>query len=64
MQFGNVTAFEGRLRKTDWEVRSIDIGCDVCGYGTIEDLDKFDPQKPCPECGTIMWVSREGAEGR
>ena len=40
------------------------MGCDVCGYGTIEDLDKFDPQKPCPECGTIMWVSREGAEGR
>ena len=29
------------------------FGCDVCGYGTIEETD-FDPYKPCPECGETM----------
>ncbi len=29
------------------------IGCDVCGFGTVENLDEFDPTKPCPECATV-----------
>lgn len=29
------------------------MGCDVCGFGSVEDLDKFDPTKPCPECQTV-----------
>jgi hypothetical protein len=28
-------------------------GCDLCGFGSVEDCDKFDPYKPCPECGVI-----------
>jgi hypothetical protein len=31
------------------------LGCDVCGYGTVE--NELDPTKPCPECGTIMLVN-------
>jgi hypothetical protein len=30
------------------------LGCDVCGFGTVEDVDKFSPYKPCPECGEVM----------
>lgn len=30
------------------------IGCDVCGYGTVDDVDDFDPRKPCPVCGEVM----------
>lgn len=29
-------------------------GCDVCGFGTVEDVDEFDPCEPCPECGAVM----------
>ena len=32
------------------------LGCDVCGYGTIEDVEKFDPEEPCPDCGATMCV--------
>lgn len=34
-------------------------GCDVCGYGTVEDVDVYDPKKPCPDCGTIMHYREE-----
>ena len=32
------------------------IGCDCCGYGTVdlEQIEKFDPKKPCPDCGITM----------
>lgn len=30
------------------------IGCDVCGFGSVENVDEFDPMRPCPECGEIM----------
>lgn len=30
------------------------LGCDVCGYGTVESGGEFDPSEPCPECGTVM----------
>ena len=30
------------------------LGCDVCGFGTVEDVDEFDPEKPCPDCGAVM----------
>ena len=30
------------------------MGCDVCGFGTVEDVDKFNPLKPCPDCGVVM----------
>ena len=30
------------------------MGCDVCGFGTVENVDEFDPRKPCPECGVVM----------
>ena len=33
------------------------LGCDVCGFGTIEDVDAFDPRLPCPDCGEIMMKS-------
>jgi len=29
------------------------LGCDICGFGTIENIEEFDPKKPCPECGII-----------
>lgn len=29
------------------------FGCDVCGFGTVEDCDAFSPRAPCPECGTV-----------
>ncbi len=28
------------------------LGCDLCGFGSVENVDEFDPRKPCPECGT------------
>ncbi len=28
-------------------------GCDVCGFGTVEDVEEYDPRKPCPECGDV-----------
>lgn len=28
-------------------------GCDVCGFGTVENIDEFDPRFPCPECGNV-----------
>lgn len=30
------------------------IGCDVCGYGTMDPDEHFDPSQPCPECGVTM----------
>lgn len=30
------------------------FGCDVCGFGTVEDVDLFDPTEPCPKCGSVM----------
>lgn len=30
------------------------LGCDVCGFGSVEDIDRFDPKEPCPECGSVM----------
>ena len=30
------------------------MGCDVCGFGTVENVGEFDPVKPCPECGEVM----------
>ena len=30
------------------------IGCDVCGFGTVENVDEFDPMQPCPDCGNVM----------
>jgi len=32
------------------------MGCDVCGFGTVDldEIDLFDPKKPCPGCGRIM----------
>lgn len=30
------------------------LGCDCCGFGSIENIDEFNPQAPCPECGEIM----------
>ena len=38
-------------------------GCDVCGFGTMEasEIAKFDPKKPCPECGVTMAVSKDAA---
>ena len=41
------------------------IGCDVCGFGSVEDVDDFDPKKPCPDCGEVMLptdVQGEGAD--
>ncbi len=35
------------------------LGCDVCGFGTVEDIDKFNPRKPCPECGAVMVPEEE-----
>jgi hypothetical protein len=29
------------------------LGCDVCGFGTVDNCDQFSPQRPCPECGTV-----------
>ncbi len=29
------------------------LGCDVCGFGSVENVDEFDPTKPCPECATV-----------
>jgi hypothetical protein len=26
-------------------------GCDVCGFGSVENCEAFDPTKPCPDCG-------------
>lgn len=37
------------------------LGCDVCGFGTVEDVDLFDPTKPCPDCGAIMTPPKIGA---
>ena len=31
------------------------LGCDVCGYGSVENVEEYDPTKPCPDCGVIMW---------
>lgn len=30
------------------------LGCDCCGFGTVENVDEFNPNKPCPECGSVM----------
>ena len=30
------------------------LGCDVCGFGSVEDVENFKPKKPCPECGEVM----------
>lgn len=34
------------------------LGCDVCGFGTIdlEEIEQYDPKKPCPLCGVTMDV--------
>lgn len=29
-------------------------GCDVCGYGSVENVDVYDPSQPCPDCGITM----------
>jgi hypothetical protein len=29
------------------------MGCDLCGFGSVENVDEFDPRKPCPECATV-----------
>jgi hypothetical protein len=29
------------------------LGCDLCGFGSVENVDEFNPTKPCPECGTV-----------
>lgn len=41
-------------------------GCDVCGFGSVEDVDDFDPALPCPGCAVVYplaggvkdWVAR------
>lgn len=40
----------GVLESLEWT----GLGCDCCGYGTVENVDEFDPGKPCPECGSVM----------
>lgn len=53
------------MRKTDSYVsvpkpmQWTGMGCDVCGFGTVEDCDRFDPHKPCPECGEVMEPSEK-----
>lgn len=37
-------------------------GCDVCGFGTVENIDEFDPRFPCPECGTVAVTLEERIE--
>jgi hypothetical protein len=36
------------------ELQWTGLGCDCCGFGTVEDCGKFDPRKPCPECESVM----------
>lgn len=40
------------------------MGCDVCGYGTIEveEIEAFDPSEPCPECGSVMLADARDAD--
>lgn len=30
------------------------MGCDVCGFGSVENISEFDPCKPCPKCEAVM----------
>jgi DNA topoisomerase-1 len=30
------------------------LGCDVCGFGTVEDVDAYRPELPCPDCGHLQ----------
>ena len=43
-------AVEPAVRKCAWT----GMGCDICGFGSVENVDEFDPRKPCPECGQVM----------
>jgi hypothetical protein len=38
------------------------LGCDVCGFGSVENVEEFDPRKPCPECKTIAIPPTEASE--
>lgn len=38
------------------------LGCDVCGFGSVEDVDAFDPQKPCSQCSALMMPPCEGGD--
>jgi hypothetical protein len=29
------------------------LGCDVCGFGTVENVDEWSPILPCRDCGTV-----------
>lgn len=35
------------------------FGCDLCGFGTVENVDEFDPFEPCPDCGTVTLSRKE-----
>ena len=51
------------LAKEFWKWANFEwtgFGCDVCGYGTIEETD-FDPYKPCPDGGTRSCGFKRGA---
>lgn len=29
------------------------LGCDLCGFGTVDNIEEFSPFKPCPDCGIV-----------
>ena len=31
------------------------MGCDLCGFGTIENTMQFNPLEPCPKCNTLNY---------
>ena len=40
-------------RKGDDGMVWMGLGCDVCGFGSVENLEDFNPRRPCPECGNV-----------
>lgn len=52
MNFSKLVNLSNIFKKASLEWTG--LGCDVCGFGTVEDEDLFDPTKPCPDCGSVM----------
>lgn len=47
------TSVRRMLLRSDW-FDWTGLGCDCCGFGTVDNVEALDPRKPCPECGEVM----------
>jgi hypothetical protein len=60
MDINKIIIFSSIFKKASFEWTG--LGCDVCGFGTVEDEELFDPKKPCPDCGSVMLEELENYE--